>query len=97
METVGAGGVTATLAEAAVVPPLPEQLSKNVDEEVSGPVEAVPLTAIVPLQSPDAVQLVAPVELQVSVDEAPEVTVPGLAEMETVGALGCVTVTAADA
>ena len=41
--------------------------------------------ALVPLQALDAVQDVALVEDQVSVDEAPEVIVVGLALKETVG------------
>jgi hypothetical protein len=96
IDTVGTDAVTATLAVAEVVPPLPVQLSTKVEEEVSGPVDPEPLTDLAPLHPSDAVQLVALVEDQVSVDEPPEATVPGLAEMETVGAPDCVTMTEAE-
>jgi hypothetical protein len=69
--------------------------SAKVVVPVSAPVEAVPLTALAPVQPPEAVQLEAFVEFHVSVEEPPEVTVPGLAEIDTVGT-GGLTVTVAD-
>ncbi len=54
-----------------------------------------PLVAWVPDQPPEAVQEVALVELQVSVEVPPEATLVGLAVSVTVGA-DAVTVTVAD-
>jgi hypothetical protein len=59
------------------------------------PVDWLPLTALLPVQPWEAVQEVAFVEDQVSVEAAPLVTVVGLAASETVGA-GEVTDTVAD-
>jgi hypothetical protein len=53
--------------------------------------------ALLPVQPPDAVQLVALVELQVSVDVAPLATLAGLAVKDSVGAGATVTVTLCDA
>lgn len=50
------------------------------------PVDWLPLTALLPVQPWEAVQEVAFVEDQVSVEAAPLVTVVGLAASETVGA-----------
>jgi len=58
----------------------------------------VPEVALVPDQAPEAVQLVALVEDQVSVELDPLWIELGLAEIETVGAgVAAVTVTAAEA
>jgi hypothetical protein len=54
-----------------------------------------PPVALVPLQLPDAVQVVAFVVLQVSVEAAPLATVEGLAEKLSVGAGAAVAVTLA--
>ena len=54
-----------------------------------------PLTALLPDQPPAAVQAVALLDDQESVELLPLLTVPGLAEMETVGA-GWVTETVVD-
>jgi hypothetical protein len=86
--TVGAGGVTATDVVATPVPPGPVQLSVNAVVEVSGPLDWLPLVALLPDQPPEAVQLVAFVELQVRVAEAPLATLEGDAVMVTSGA-GC--------
>ena len=48
---------------------------------------ALPLTAFVPLQAPEAVQEVAFVEVHVKVEPAPLVTLVGLALIDTVGLL----------
>jgi hypothetical protein len=50
------------------------------------PVLCEPETAVVPDQPPDAVHEVALVELHVRVDEPPDVTLFGLADIKTVGA-----------
>ena len=60
---------------------------------VTGSLSAV---AFAPLQPPEALQLVASVEDQLSVDEAPKVTEVGKAESVTVGSgITLVTVTVA--
>jgi len=58
-------------------------------------VDCEPLTALLPLQPPDAVQAVAFVADQVSVELVPLVTELGAALIETVGA-GALTETVAD-
>jgi hypothetical protein len=85
---------TVTVIESLPDPPVPVHVSVNVDVAVRGPTDAVPLTALVPLQDPLAVQLVALVVLQVSVEEPPLATLVGLAVSVTVGA-ALVTVTVA--
>jgi hypothetical protein len=63
---------------------------------VSAPVACEPLIALLPNQAPEAVQAVALVDDQVSVDPLPLATVLGLALKLTV-AVGCaLTVTVAD-
>ena len=59
------------------------------------PVDFAPLVATEPVQPPDAVQAVALVETQVSVELAPLATLVGLALKETLGAAAD-TVTVAD-
>ena len=67
-----AGGFTETVTDCSGdVPPGPVHWKVKVALVVSAPVEALPETALVPLHAPLAVQLVAPVELQVSVAEPP--------------------------
>jgi len=56
-------------------------------------VVSLPDTALTPSHPPDAEQLEAFVELQVNVEEAPLLTVVGLAVSVTVGAGARVTVT----
>ena len=95
--TVGAGAdaVTVTVTLLFADPLAPVQA--NVNEllaAVSGPVLSVPVVAFEPVQSPDAVQLVALLDDQVSVELAPLVTFTGSAVNVTVGAAGgVVTVT----
>lgn len=57
------------------------------------PVPPDPLVALLPLQPPDAVQAVALVVLQVSVDEAPLARLVGFAASVTVGNGSTATVT----
>jgi hypothetical protein len=71
------------------------QVSENVPELVNAPVDCVPLVAFVPSHAPDAVQLIALVDDQVSAELVPLAMVCGLAEIVTVGA-GAFTVTVAD-
>jgi hypothetical protein len=84
--TVGAEALTETTAEDCAEPPLPAHDRLNVDVEASAPVDCEPLGAFEPPHAPDAVQLVAFVELQVSVEAPPEDTDVGFAVIETVGA-----------
>ena len=96
--TVGAGGagwMTVTVAEAgALVPPSPAQLSEKLEFTLNAPVLCVPEGASVPLHAPEAVHEDALVELQLSVDAAPEFTVLGSAASRAVGAGAAVTVIA---
>ena len=77
------------------VPPGPLQVNVKLVVALSAPVDWLPLVALAPLQPPDAVQLVALVELHVSVEDPPLLTVIGFAVNVTVGA-GALTVTVAD-
>jgi len=89
IETVGAGvAVTVTVADALCVPPAPVQERLNVLLLVSAPVDALPEVARAPDQAPDAVQDVASVDDQVSVEDPPLATDVGFAETDTVGTGG---------
>lgn len=61
----------------------------------SAPVDRVPLICWVPLQPSEAVQELAPDELQISVEALPLATVAGLAVRSTAGATGGITATVA--
>lgn len=94
---MGAGGEpTVTVTDCCALPPAPEQERVKVFVAVSAPVETEPLVACAPLQPPEAVQLVAFVELHVRVDAAPYAIVVGLAEIDTVGICAEPTVTVTD-
>jgi hypothetical protein len=88
--SVGAGvpppvELTVTVVDTDFVPPLPLQLNLYVVFAVRAPVLWLPLRAFVPLQPPEAVQLVELVELHVNFDELPEATVFGAAVNVTEG------------
>jgi hypothetical protein len=85
-ETVGAGGPTVTVAVALCVPPDPVHERLKVLVIVSAPELSLPEVAFAPDQAPDALQNVASVEDQVSVEDPPLATDGGLAASETVGA-----------
>jgi hypothetical protein len=68
-----------------LVPPGPTQVSVNVASLLSAPVLCEPLTASGPLQSPEALQDEALLEVQFSVADAPASIVVGDAVSETVG------------
>ena len=74
----------------------PPQLSVKVLVTVSGPDVSLPEVGLLPVQAPEAVQEVAFVEDQVSVEDPPLATDIGFATSDTVGP-GGVTVTVADA
>ena len=63
---------------------------------MSVPVLALPLIVLIPAQPPEAVQLVALVEDQLSVEAEPLVTVAGFALRVTVGLAGADTLTVTD-
>lgn len=93
--TVGAGEVTETVAACDALPPVPVQVRPKVELAVRAPVGCEPAAALVPAQAPEAVQEVALVADQVSVELPPLATVLGAALKLTVGA-GAVTETVAD-
>lgn len=78
--------MTVTLCDA--LPPEPEQESVNVAAATIGSNSSVPAVFLVPSQSPDATQSVAYLLDHVSVVASPEDTTLGLAERDTVGAVG---------
>ena len=67
---------------------VPVHVSVNVTGAVSGPLESLPEVGFAPDHEPDAAQLVALVELQVSVIGVPDSTVAALAVKVSVGASG---------
>ena len=69
----------------------------NVVIVVSGPTASAPLVALLPVQPPLAVQVVASVEFQVSVVEPPLSTSASAAVSETVGDCAALTCTVTDA
>lgn len=73
------------------MPPEPEQVRVKVVPAVSAPLDCVPMVALVPVQPPEAVQLVALIELHASVEDCPLFTLAGFAVNETVGAGGVTT------
>jgi len=79
------GALTATFTDWVAAPPLPVHVSANDALAVIGPVLAVPDTGLAPLQLPDAVQLLALLELHVSVAAAPESSLAGDTDSETEG------------
>jgi hypothetical protein len=95
IDTVGGVADTVTVADWLALPPVPVQVSVYFVVAVRAEVAADPLTGSAPLHPPDAVQDVALVEDQVSVDLAPLAIVLGLAERVTAGGVW-VTETVAD-
>jgi hypothetical protein len=76
---------TVVLALAGEVPLAPLQVSVNVVVALSAPVLALPVVGSFPDQPPEAVQLVAFVDDQLSVEADPLLTVPGVAIRVTPG------------
>jgi hypothetical protein len=95
-DTVGAGGMTVTVADALAVPPGPVHARVNVLAIVSTPLDWLPEMPLLPVHAPEATQEVASVEDQVRLEAPPLVIDVGLAVSDTVGA-GGMTVTVADA
>jgi hypothetical protein len=82
----GGGAETVTVADCAAEPPAPLQVKVNFVVAVSAGVACEPLVDSVPLQPFEAVQDVAFVVDQVSIEVAPLATVVGLALKVTAGA-----------
>lgn len=97
--TVGGGvtvcGTTVTLTDCVADPPPPVHVSANDALLVSGPLEALPLVGLLPLQLPLAEHDVASVDDHVRVVAAPEFRLEGDADNVTEGPCGfegdCVT------
>lgn len=94
-DTLGGAAATEIVADWEAEPPVPLQVSVNLVAALKATVVYEPRVGFVPVQPFEAVQAVALVEDQVSVDDAPLLTVLGLAFMVTAG-LGVLTVTVAD-
>jgi hypothetical protein len=94
---VAVGGDTVTVADALAGPPAPVQVRVNVLLLVNAPVDSLPEVGLAPDQAPEAVQEVASVEDQVSIEDPLYATDVGFAVSDTVGTGGGDTVTAADA
>jgi hypothetical protein len=96
----GAAGATVTVTDCdADTPPAAEHVNVKVDVVVRPGRASLPLSAFVPLHAPDALQVTAFVEVQVSVVLPPLATVVGFALSVTAGdggAAGGVTVTVTD-
>lgn len=85
-----AGWVTVTLTDCVADPPAPVQVNANAEFAVRAPVDALPDVALVPLQLPEAVHVVALVDDQVSVAADPVTTDAGATASVTDGACGAV-------
>lgn len=82
--SVGIGAML-TVAVCDAEPPAPVQVNMKFVFADNAPVLCVPEVVCVPVQPPDAEQLVALVELHVSIDEPPEAMLVGAALSITVG------------
>jgi hypothetical protein len=94
-ETLGGAAETVTVADCEAEPTAPVHVSMYVVVVVSAAVDVDPPVDSLPLQPPEAVQLVALVDVQASVEKAPLLTVLGLADRATAGA-AFITETVAD-
>ena len=82
---VGVGAATLTVTERFALPPGPVQLRVKVLVEVRLPRVSLPVSALVPLQAPEAVHAVALALLQVRVLLPPTATLRALAERVKLG------------
>jgi hypothetical protein len=94
--TVGAALEIDTVAACIAVPPAPVHVSSNSVFLVIASLVSEPFVATEPVQPPDAVQLVAPLELQVRMALAPGATVVGLAVSDTTGGVVAAVASACD-
>ena len=88
--------LTPTVAEALADPPAPVHVIVKIVATVMGPVDAVPLVDLFPVQPPVAAHVAAFVLVQLSVEAAPLATVVGFATKMTEGDGLAVTVTVTD-
>lgn len=93
--TTGAAGNTAIVTDLLVLPPVPAQVNVMVTVLANPLKTSLPDVVLVPLQPSEAVQLVALVLLQVSVDDPLIATELGLAARVTVG-IAAITATLTD-
>jgi hypothetical protein len=98
-EMVGIGGaVTETETVRESEPPAPVQVSVKFESDASACVVSIPLSALVPLQLPDAEHDVASLDAHINVAEPPVRTAVGETDRVTDGRrIGTVTVTTAEA
>jgi hypothetical protein len=75
--TTGGASVTDTVTAWVAMPPTPEQVKEYVVFAFSAPVDRDPLSALEPLQGPEALQVVASLAVQLSIAELPLVIVLG--------------------
>jgi hypothetical protein len=92
---VAVGMMLTVAVDGALVPPGPEQVSAKAVPVVSAPVDRLPLVPSVPVQPPEAIHIVALVELHVSDELPPLATIVGLAVRVAVGSGATVTVAVA--
>jgi hypothetical protein len=90
--TVG-GAETLIVTDWLALPPGPLQARVKVVVALSAPVLVLPLVGSLPDQPPEAVQLLALVEDQLSIADPPLLTVVGVALRLTVGLTGAETLT----
>jgi len=89
-------GLTVTVTDWLALPPEPLQVRAYVWLLVREPVLKLPLIPLLPDQPPEALQLVALVDDQLSVEDEPLLMLPGLAVRLTVGGGGADTLTVTD-
>jgi hypothetical protein len=84
------GFLIVTVVAAELEPPGPVQVRVNLLSTVKGPTLCVPDVALDPVHPSEATQLVAPVAVQLSVADSPDLIDTGLAVITTTGAGGVV-------
>ena len=89
-------GLTFTVTDLLALPPAPLQVSVKVVVALSAPVLELPLVGSLPDQPPEAVQLLALVEDQLSIADPPLLTLVGFALRLTVGLTRVETLTVTD-
>jgi hypothetical protein len=78
--------VTVTMADAAVLPPAPEQVTPYVDVAVGDTVAMAPLSGtVIPTRASVPVQDVALLDVMAITEDCPDVMLAGVAETDTVG------------
>jgi hypothetical protein len=86
---VGVGSpLTVTVTALLAIPPAPVQLRVKTLDAVSEPVDCEPDVSLAPVQAPEAVQVLASVELQDNTEVPPDETAEGFALSAIVGGMG---------